>query len=103
MKDIGVDEIFLLSEISDKMQLELPKLEYKDTKGKTEEEVSFMMKQVGIKVALEVFKKLHKAKKEVLQLLEKLTGKKASEMSLKELKDNLIELFSKEGVMDFLS
>ena len=89
MKQIGVDEIYLLSEIADKMDLILP-----DSEGKTPE-------AYGREIFMSLFKKLHKARKEVNQLIMVLTEKDPAKMTVKELVTALTDVLKQDGVLDF--
>jgi Cdc6-like AAA superfamily ATPase len=89
MKQIGVDEIYLLSEIADKMDLVLP-----DSEGKTPE-------AYGREIFMSLFKKLHKARKEVNQLIVLLTEKDPAKMSVKEIITSLTGILKQDGVIDF--
>ena len=89
MKQIGVDEIYILSEIADKMDLVLP-----DSEGKTPE-------AYGREIFMSLFKKVHKAKKEVNQLIITLTDKDPSKMSIKELIESFTGILKQDGVLDF--
>ena len=93
MRKLGANELYLLSEIADKMDLELP-----DLPKETNEE---QMKNWGMKLFTKMFRKVYKAKNEMNKLIENLTGKKIDEMSIKEIKDNITEILKQEGVMDF--
>ena len=89
MRKLQVDDIYLLSQIADKMEFVMP-----DSKGKTQE-------QLGGELIMQLFKKLHKAKNEVNSLIENVTEKKVADMSIKEMKDTIIELFKQDGILDF--
>lgn len=94
MKKIGMDELYLLSEISDKIEFETPNIY--DSKGNRKDQY-----QYGSELLLNLFKKMYKAKKEINDLIYKVTGKKTEEMSLKELKDTFTEILKQDGVLDF--
>jgi len=89
MKKIGLDEIFLLSEIAEKMNITFP-----ESKGKDAE-------TYGRELLVEFFKKLHKAKNEVTQLIETLTNRKVKDMNLKEIKESITAILKQEGILDF--
>ena len=70
MKKIGMDELYLLSEIADKIEFETPNIY--DTKGNRKDQY-----QYGSEMLLGLFKKMYKAKKEINDLIYKVTEKKA--------------------------
>ena len=94
MKKIGMDELYLVSEIADKIEFEAPNIY--DKKGNRKDQY-----QYGSEMLLGLFKKMYKAKKEINDLIYKVTEKKAEEMSLKELKDTFTEILKQDGVLDF--
>jgi len=98
MKNISSEEIYILSAIADKMDLDF---EMPSTKGKTKEQLEELQTKVGKKIMVDMFKKLHKAKKEVDELIKALTGKEAKEMSLIEIKDTITEILKQDGILDF--
>lgn len=89
MRKVGIDDIALLSEIAEKIDLQFP-----DVTGKTE-------KQVGAELIMTLFKRMHKAKSEIAQLISNITGKNAFEMSVSEITASLKEIFMQEGLMSF--
>jgi aspartate carbamoyltransferase regulatory subunit len=91
MRKLKTDDMFLLSEIADKMDIKL------DVKGKTQEEV-------GAELILFLVKKAHKAKDEIKTLVATLTGKpleEVSDMSPNEMINNVKEILKQDGVLDF--
>jgi predicted DNA-binding protein YlxM (UPF0122 family) len=94
MRKLNVDDIFLLSEIADKMDFELPA--YPE---KTENEEK-AQREYGMKLFALLFKKIHKAKNEIKELVANVTGKNANEMSVKELVDAFKGILSQEGALD---
>lgn len=112
-KDFDLEDSFLVSEIIDKMDIELEIKEVMDSiKDKDIENIDEealgkeMFLNLGIDLSYKAIKKLHKAKKEVKRLICSLTGKtmsEASKMSLKEIKDFFNELVKSEGFKDFLN
>ena len=89
MRKLHTDDIYLLSEIADKMDLQFPNIE-----GKTQE-------QFGGELMMQLFRKMHKAKAEINKLIESATGKDPKAMSLGELKEALATLLKQDGVLDF--
>ena len=89
MRKLCIEDMYLLSEIADKIEFELP-----DVKGKTQE-------QLGAELILQLFKKMHKAKNEINQLIESVTGRNINELSLVEIKNTLMDIFRQDGTFDF--
>jgi len=84
-----VDALYLLSATLDAMDITLP-----DTSGKTQE-------QVGGEMIMLFARKMHKAKKEINDLIRFISDKDPSEMTFKEILDTAKEFFQTEGVVDF--
>lgn len=113
-KGFDFDDVFIISEIIDKMGLEADikqltnatqssKLENIDDASKLGKEV---LMGLGIDLITKIVRNLHKARKEVKKLISSLTGlteKEVSKMSLKQIKDFFTELVSNEEFEDFLS
>lgn len=131
-KDFDVDDVFLMSEIIEKMDIsieldkymnpsnttvEIPKDIEKESEevrqeilkkldNEAEQKGKQMFMKAGIDLGITFVKKMHKAKKEVKKLIANLTGKtmdEVSKMNLKELKQFFKELIEKEGFEDFLN
>jgi translation initiation factor 1 (eIF-1/SUI1) len=94
MRKLNVDDIFLLSEIAEKMDFELPA--YPE---KTENEEK-AQREYGMKLFAMLFKKIHKAKTEIKELVTSVSGKSANEMGVKELADSFKQIISQEGALD---
>lgn len=95
------DDIYLLSEIVDKMDIELPS-HTKTVKGK---EVQKEAGEYGNEIITLLLKKIYKSKNEINQLLSNLTGKSVDEISNMKIKDTIAafkEIASQEGFADFL-
>ena len=91
MRLLEGNDMFLLSEIADKMDIKL------DVKGKSQEEI-------GVDLMLFLVKKSHKAKDEIKQLVATLTEKtpeEVSKMSPKQLITSVKEILNQDGVLDF--
>ena len=91
MRKLETDDMFLLSEIADKMDIKI------DAAGKSQEEI-------GADLMLFLVKKSHKAKDEIKQLVATLTEKTAEEvgkMSPKQLVTSIKEILKQDGVLDF--
>jgi len=104
IKQIGVDELFYISEIADKMDLELPEFKQPDLSNLDEKEAKLKLEEeqtkFGIKITTLFAKKAHKAKPEIKALISRLTDKNVDEMSAKEFMDVLVKIISQDGVLD---
>jgi len=94
MRKLNVDDIFLLSEIADKMDFELPA--YPESSDNSEK----IQREYGMKLFALLFKKIHKAKNEIKEIVTSVTGKDANEMGIKELSNAFKEIISQEGALD---
>lgn len=114
IKDFDLDDVFMISEIIDKMGLEadIDKITktIKTSKLENKKDASTLGKEVavglGIDIVTKMVRNLFKAKKEVKQLISSLTGlsnQEVSQMGLKQIKDFFIEMAQHEGFADFLS
>ena len=114
MKKFNLQDVFLLSKIIDKLELkfEVDKLAktIRAEKLESQEDVMKIGKDVlltiGLDIATKFLANLHRADKEVVQLISNITEKKTEaveEMGLKEIKDFFTELLQAEGVKDFFS
>lgn len=113
-KDFDLNDVFLMSEIIEKMELDfdvdkvirktnVAKLENKKDASKLGKDVALT---IGVDLVSKLLKNLHKAQKEIKQLIANLTGKKVAEvekMGLKDLKQFFTDLVAHEGFSDFLS
>lgn len=110
--EIGVELIFILSEIAEKIDFQFPEEEdhqeiIKSMRedGKTDEEIERKLKKLNKKfsrdIILELFKKLHRVREDVEELIKIVSGRDANEMSIKELKDILMQIISKDGILNF--
>jgi enoyl-[acyl-carrier-protein] reductase (NADH) len=91
MRKLQTEDMFLLSEIIDKMDLKI------DIKDKTQAEA-------GLELVLQLVKKAYKTKEEIKQLVSTLTGKtieEVSAMSPKEMISTISEIMKQDGVLDF--
>lgn len=114
IKDFDLDDVFLMSEIIEKMELEfdtdaiIKKTNVSKLSGKKDakELGKDVIMSLGIDLTTKLVKKLHKSKREVKQLIANLTGKTVDEvgkMSMKDMKSFFTELVAHEGFTDFLS
>jgi hypothetical protein len=114
IKDFDLDDVFLFSEILDKMELNVDidkmsrkiqtsKLENKDDVKSIGKEVVVSM---GADLVVKFMKGLYKAKIQVKQFIANMTGLQldaVGKMGLKEIKEFFTELINHEGFGDFLS
>lgn len=114
IKDFDLDDVFLMSEILEKMDLSIDAdtIIKKTNVAKLEnaQDASKLGKDVIVGISLELItkflKRLYKAKKEVKQLISNLTGftvEAVGKMTLKQMKEFFTELVGHEGFQDFLS
>lgn len=101
MRKLTLEDAFTLSEILDKMeiQLDLNKM-LDDARNKGKDAQAYF----GGQAMLMVIKSAHKAKKELCEWMASLSGKTVEEvksMSIKEMKVFFKELFSTEDIGDF--
>jgi predicted unusual protein kinase regulating ubiquinone biosynthesis (AarF/ABC1/UbiB family) len=99
MREIITEDLYLLSRIADKMNFVLPDPPSK--KGKTKEEVEVLHQKYGAELMTTLFRKMHLAKDEINELITNISGKNANEMNIKEIKEVLSTLISKDGIFDF--
>ena len=92
MRKLNCDDLFLVSAIIDKMNIELPKAGENETQ-----------QEYGMKLIMLISRKLYKAKDEVKELVSNVSGKDAKDLSILELKDIVIELFKTEGFASFFN
>ena len=97
MRELLNDDMYLISEIIDKMDIKMPPLKKDDGEVKTKEEL-------GADMVLLFCKKIYLAKDQVNLLLSNVLGKPLEEihkMSLTETGKEIAKLFGKAGVGDF--
>ena len=91
MRKLEADDMFLLSEIIDKMDIKI------DFTIKNQE-------QMGADLFMQLIRKTHKAKAEIRELIASLSGKSAEEvgkMSPSQMIGDIKEILKQDGVMDF--
>lgn len=114
VKHFDLNDVFTISEIIDKMGLEadIDKITktIKTSSLENKKDASALGKEIavgiGVDLITKIIRNLHKAKKEVIQLISNMTGKsdeESSKMNLKQMKEFFIELFRTDGIEDFLS
>lgn len=92
MRKLVTDDMFLLSEIIDKMELDI------DVKGKGQEEL-------GAEIIFGLLRKAHRAKDEIKQLVASLLEKPVedvSNMPVAELVDIIGKALQEDGVVGFI-
>jgi uncharacterized protein YpuA (DUF1002 family) len=113
-KDFDLDDVFLISEIIDKMGIEADiekitktiqtsKLENKKDAAGLGKEIAVGL---GIDIVTKIIRNLHKAKAEVKQLISnmtKLSPEDVSKFGIKQIKDFFTELAKQDGFASFLS
>lgn len=114
IKDFDLDDVFLFSEIIDKMELDIDtdkmsrkirtaKLENKEDAKAIGKEVVISM---GTELIVKLMKGMYKAKLQVKQFIANMTGLQldaVGKMGLKEIKEFFTEFVNHEGFGDFLS
>jgi hypothetical protein len=93
MRKLETDDMFLLSEILDKMEYNV-----NFSKDTTQE-------QLGVEMLIQLSRKAYKAKDEIKTFIANVTGKSTDEVSkmpIKELIKTLKNILQQDGVMDFL-
>ena len=112
-RSFDLDCVFLMSEILDKMELnvdadeiikktQVSKLENMKDAQKLGKEVFVGL---GLELGVKMVRNLYKAKKQVKELIRLLTGmteEEVSKMSIKQIKSFFEELMNHEGFADFL-
>lgn len=113
-KDFDLKDVFLISEIIDKMGLEADIEKVTKTiqtsKLENKKDATALGKEIAVGIGIELITKmirnLFKAQKEVIQLISNMTGLSPEEVSkfgIKQIKEFFTDLFKHEGVEDFLS
>lgn len=113
IKEFGLNEIFLVSEIIDKMDIDVQTdniiKKTKIAKLENMKDVNKLGKDVVLSLGIDLIygfmKKLYKAKNEVKELIESMTDlskEEVSKMNLSQIKEFFTELINKEGFSDFL-
>lgn len=104
MREIITDDLYNVSEILDKLNIEFPSI--KDVKGLTRTEIDVLTKQQGIDFVMLIMKKLYKAKKEVnvfIASIMEISEQEASKLKIKELKQIFEQLKNNEDLKSFFS
>jgi hypothetical protein len=102
MLELKGKDLFLLSKIIEKMDIKtkIPLMKYSEDK----EEQEAINKKFGIELVVVLVESIYKAEQDIYKLLSNVTKKdikQIEEMSFKELKDLVTELFSSEEFTSF--
>lgn len=111
MRKLLNDDMYLISEIADKMDVDLPKYPVINIKNESEKteiqkaaEKTAIQKDFGMRVIHLLVRKVYKAKKEVNNLIANVLEKKVEEvqkMPITETINILKNILKEDGVMDF--
>lgn len=112
MKEFDLQDVFLMSKIIDKMELrvEADKLAKTIKTDKLEDMQDAkelgrdVIAAIGIEMSAKFLSNLHRADKEIMQLIANLTEKQyeaVKKMKLKDIKQFFIDLATSEGFEDF--
>jgi len=105
MRSLIVDDMYLISEIMDKMDFELPDFK-QDRKIVSKNELDSIQQKYGTKIVLTFFKKLYKARKEVNQLIANMMEKSVEDvkkMNILEIKDVIMEIMNSKDIKSFFT
>jgi len=97
MRALRKDDLYLLSEIIDLMDVDLPKIKSENglvTKKDQE--------QYGIELMFSLFKKIYKVKEPLEALIYSLTGEKLEGKSIQEIISLFKQLYEQEGIQNFI-
>lgn len=103
MRPLQNDDMYLLSEIADKMDLEFPKMPKLPDKA-TKAEKEAMQWEYGRLIFASVMRKIYKAKNEFNQLISNVMEKpidEVSSMPIKETMQCFVNILKEDGVLDF--
>jgi hypothetical protein len=103
MRDVRNEDMYLLSEIADKMDITFPKMPKIADKA-TKQEKEALQKDYGMELITMLVKKIYKAKDEINQLIANVSEKtpeEVSKMSIKETVSTLTTILKQDGVLDF--
>lgn len=114
IKEFDLNDVFIISEIIDKMGLEadIDKITktIKTAKLENKKDTAALGKEVavgiGIDIVTKMIRNLYKAQNEVKKLIASLTGlslEDVNRMGIKQIKEFFTELFKTDGIEDFLS
>ena len=103
MRDFTFDDGFSLSEIMDKMNIDLDMNAMGDALKQGDKEAQAYF---GGQLILTLVKKLHLARPEIVAFVASMTGDTKEEVkkySIAKIKDFFVELFKQNGLADFFS
>ena len=102
MRELQNEDMYILSEIADKIEFTLPK--YPDISNKNQGEILAVQKDYGLQIITMLIRKMYKAKPEVNKLLANVNEKSIEEISKMSIKETIImlkNLIKQDGVLDF--
>ena len=102
MRELQNEDMYILSEIADKIEFTLPK--YPDTNNKSEGEIAAIQKDYGLQIMTMLIRKIYKAKSEINKLLANVNEKSVEEISKMSIKETILmlkTLIKQDGVLDF--
>lgn len=103
MRDFTFDDGFALSEILDKMNINFDMNALVDAKKQKDVDAQ---SYVGGQLMLQVVKKLHLARPEIINFVSSMTGETKEDVrkySIGKLKDFFVDLFKQNGLTDFFN
>lgn len=104
MRELLNEDIYLISQIADKIGIKIPKITETVTINDKEKVLKRPMEEYGLEFGLNILKKIYLAKDEINQLLKnvfELSDKDISKMSFKETKNMIMEIIKKEEFRNF--
>jgi hypothetical protein len=109
MRALKNEDMYILSEIADKMDLQFPKppkvvKNENETDEQAKERIDKEQKEYGALLIMMLIKKMHHAKNEINQLIANTSEKTLDEvgkMSINETVSCLTKLIKQDGVLDF--
>lgn len=103
MRQITVDDMYLLSEIADKMDFKMPAYP-KMPKDASQEDKNNIATNYGKDIITYIVRNIYKAKKEITKLIANVTEKNIEEVAVMpapEFMKIIKDILSQDGVLDF--
>jgi lipopolysaccharide biosynthesis regulator YciM len=109
MKKLGIDELFMISEIADKMDIDIPLPKQvnvaqmkkdKKTQAEIDDALAQAQSDYGGKLISMLVKKAYKAKDEIKELIRVVTGKEPNDMEPKELLSVFTSILKQDGATE---
>ena len=97
MRNIEGDDLFLLSEIVDKMDIELPEIKTKGGLVTKKDQEEF-----GLALGHAMYRKIYKAKPEIYALLESITGESMKGKNIGEITVLVKQVLGQKDVINFI-